>query len=150
MEKMLEFVSFILVLVCVISCGAAGTHNVGGDLGWTVPRGGEADYQKWAANQTFKSGDTLVFTWTGMHTVANVSKEDFEKCTTRNDVQSKSPVSISISGTGPHYFICTIGKHCSLGQKLNVTAEMSAAASALATNALLSAFFMILSIAITM
>ncbi|XP_059286837.1 umecyanin-like [Lycium ferocissimum] len=149
MEKMLEFVSFILVLVCVISCGAAETHNVGGDFGWNIP-GGKAGYQKWAANQTFKSGDNLVFTWTGEHTVANVSKEDFEKCTTRNDAQSNSPVSISISGTGPHYFICTIGKHCSFGQKLNITAEMSAAASAIAINALLSAFFVILSIAITM
>lgn len=81
-----------------------------------------------------------------MHTVAYVSKEDYEKCSTTNHIQGTSPVTISISGTGPHYFICTIGKHCSLGQKMNITtAGSSAAASALATTAL-STFLLILPI----
>ncbi|KAJ8562301.1 hypothetical protein K7X08_011592 [Anisodus acutangulus] len=92
MAKMIEFVSCIIVLVCVIiSCATAETHNVGGSIGWAVPAGGEADYKIWAANQTFKSGDTLLFTWSGMHTVANVSKEDFEKCSTTHYAQDKSP-----------------------------------------------------------
>ncbi|KAL6221674.1 hypothetical protein ACLB2K_005070 [Fragaria x ananassa] len=64
-----------LVAALVISTASAVTHQVGDGLGWNVLPSGAVAYSTWSSNNTFKAGDTLVFTFTsGSHDVAEVTK----------------------------------------------------------------------------
>nr|GEW20760.1 cucumber peeling cupredoxin-like [Tanacetum cinerariifolium] len=67
----------------------------------------------------------------GSHTVANVTKSSFDGCNTRNplSIQTTSPASFTIDTISSHYFICTILNHCSLNQKLSITANANTNAS---------------------
>lgn len=60
------------------------------------------------------------FNWTGLHTVANVSKPGYDRCVKRGSIQRSSPAKIALSSGGNHFFICTIDSHCQRGQKLSV------------------------------
>ncbi|CBI28218.3 umecyanin [Vitis vinifera] len=121
----------IVVAVLLQGAAAADTHHVGGNISWSIPTEGESAYTTWASGEDFKLGDTIVFNWTGTHTVARVSKDVYDNCTTANvldnDIQATSPVNYTLNSTEPQYFICTIGRHCSLGQK--VTISISSATS---------------------
>lgn len=66
-----------------------------------------------------------VFTWTGTHDVAVVNETEYKGCTMVSNVSSTSPVTITLEKTGDHYFICTIGNHCSRGQKLEIEVKAS-------------------------
>ncbi|XP_021741754.1 cucumber peeling cupredoxin-like [Chenopodium quinoa] len=114
-----------LVMIAGISelCSAA-THIVGGTTGWTIPSS-PSTYSTWANGETFAVGDVLVFNFTtGAHTVAEVSKANYDVCSTNRTigaVRSTGPASITLTAAGTHYFLCTIPNHCSTGQKLAVT-----------------------------
>ncbi|KAF6152031.1 hypothetical protein GIB67_010605 [Kingdonia uniflora] len=102
------------------------THVVLDNLGWIVSPSGAAAYRTWAASNEFDVGDILYFNFTtGRHDVAEVTKEAYDKCNTTNPISIKStgPVNITIDSAGEHYFICTFTQHCSLGQKLAITAR---------------------------
>ncbi|KAI8565628.1 hypothetical protein RHMOL_Rhmol03G0274600 [Rhododendron molle] len=51
----------------------------------------------------------------------------YEGCTKTNTIslETNGPTNITLSTAGEHYYICTVGNHCSGGQKLaiNVTAN---------------------------
>lgn len=69
---------------------------------------------------------------TGAHDVAKVSKEAFEACSSDSpigNVLSTGPATVKLDTAGVHYFICTVGRHCSGGQKLSVTVSASASAT---------------------
>ncbi|KAJ7956718.1 blue copper protein-like [Quillaja saponaria] len=126
---------FILVLVAVagsIQSSSAQTRYVVGDaLGWTIPQD-SSTYTSWAANKNFNSGDTLVFNFTsGLHDVAQVTKAAFDSCSATNPISilTISPATITLNGTGEHYFICTFASHCSLGQKLSITVTSNPSSS---------------------
>ncbi|KAI3853034.1 hypothetical protein MKX03_033057 [Papaver bracteatum] len=59
---------------------------------------------------------------TGQHDLAEVSKEEFDNCTATNQTSiiRQGPANINLTSICPHYFICTIGKHCQFGQKLTI------------------------------
>ncbi|KAI3911816.1 hypothetical protein MKX01_038258 [Papaver californicum] len=103
--------------------------DVLGTSGWQVPTGGnDQEYRTWAAGRKFEVGDTLVFNFpTGAHDVATVSKEDYDSCTAPNEnsIIRQGPARIPLNKAGQYYFICTIGPHCTEGQKLaiNVTKD---------------------------
>ncbi|XP_054822625.1 blue copper protein-like [Prosopis cineraria] len=108
--------------------------TVGGDLGWIVPPGGEIVYKSWARTKTFRIGDALEFLFiNGTQDVAEVRKEDYEKCQTNSSiaVYSSSPVRIVLNTTGEHFYTSTYLDHCALGQKLaiNVTSNTSSSSS---------------------
>lgn len=67
----------------------------------------------------------LVFNFvTGRHDVLQVPKDSFDACTTDNAIGTSltdGPAHVTLNSTGDHYYICTIGNHCKLGQKLAVT-----------------------------
>ncbi|XP_050371118.1 blue copper protein-like [Argentina anserina] len=118
-----------LVAALAVSSVSAVTHQVGDGLGWNVPPGGAVAYSTWASNNTFKAGDTLVFTFTsGAHDVAEVTKEAFDACNATSPISltTDSPASLTLT-SGEHYYICTFGGHCGSGQKLavNVTGTTS-------------------------
>ncbi|XP_010254442.1 PREDICTED: blue copper protein [Nelumbo nucifera] len=129
---------FACILVAVTglllqSAAAQTTHVVGDTLGWTIPPGGSIAYSTWASTRTFRVGDILEFNFTsGVHDVAQVTKEAFDSCNSSSpigSVQSTSPVRIILNSTGEHFYICTFIQHCALGQKLaiNVTAATAPA-----------------------
>ncbi|XP_028753950.1 early nodulin-like protein 1 [Neltuma alba] len=108
--------------------------TVGGPLGWIVPPAGEIVYISWARTKTFRVGDALVFWFiNGTQDVAEVKKEDYEKCETNKSmaVYSSSPVRIVLNTTGEHFYTSTYHDHCALGQKLaiNVTSNTSSSPS---------------------
>ncbi|VFQ61188.1 unnamed protein product [Cuscuta campestris] len=117
------------------SGGAPQTYTVGDGSGWIIPPpGGNSLYQTWAANKTFKVGDSLVFNFTtGRHNVAEVTKASFNSCSTTAAANATGPVTIRIGDPGEHYYICTVGTHCSLGQKLAIVNVSGEAAGPAAT-----------------
>ncbi|KAJ9688678.1 hypothetical protein PVL29_014367 [Vitis rotundifolia] len=131
MAARVELIGCLIVAAVLLQGAAAATYYVGGNISWSVPTEGESAYTAWASGKDFELGDTIVFNWTGTHTVARVSKDVYDNCTTANvlasDTQATSPVNYTLNSTEPQYFICTIGSHCSFGQK--VTISISSATS---------------------
>ncbi|XP_038896386.1 cucumber peeling cupredoxin-like [Benincasa hispida] len=128
-------VGFVLGLVALVflhHATAQTVHDVGGTTGWTVPpSGGPAFYSDWAANKIFRVGDSLRFNFqTNNHDVFEVSKESFDSCTfnpTDDDIIRAGPATVTLNDTEMHYFVCTVGPHCSLGQKLSINVVSAAA-----------------------
>ncbi|KAK1418479.1 hypothetical protein QVD17_27624 [Tagetes erecta] len=117
----------VLSAIFLVRSSLAATYNVGDSTGWATPTGGDP-YATWASQHTFVVGDVLVFSFiSGSHTVANVTRSAFDGCNTGNplSVQTNGPASFTIDTVGSHYFICTILNHCSLNQKLTITATAS-------------------------
>ncbi|XP_057500059.1 stellacyanin-like [Actinidia eriantha] len=115
------------------SSEAQTSHVVGGTMGWIIPTSGnDDDYTSWAANQTFVVGDFLVFNYTtNAHDVAEVTKKAFDDCniTSPISISLTGPTSITLNTTGEHFFICTFGTHCKLGQKVAINVSTTATSS---------------------
>ncbi|KAK0591156.1 hypothetical protein LWI29_036287 [Acer saccharum] len=97
----------------------AATYTVGGpNGGWDT----NTDLQTWATSQSFSVGDNLNFQYTTNHDVLEVSKADYDACTSSNAVQSYNGGNtvITLSSPGKRYFICGTAGHCSQGMKLEV------------------------------
>ncbi|XP_073132198.1 umecyanin-like [Henckelia pumila] len=108
----------------LVSHAAAATYTVGDSLGWRVPQGGPSTYENWASQYVFKVGDVLVFEFvTGAHDVAKVTQDSYGTCSATNPISvfTTGPANVVLNATGDHYFFCTFGRHCSLGQKLAVS-----------------------------
>ncbi|XP_010687951.3 umecyanin-like [Beta vulgaris subsp. vulgaris] len=118
-----------LVVLLAITLLVWGNYNVsatefvvGDAAGWNVPDS-PTTYSSWASEHNFSIGDILVFNFTsGSHTVALVNKTAFETCNTDDtiSVTSQSPSKVPLQEIGQLHFICTIGAHCSSGQKLTI------------------------------
>ncbi|KAI3771680.1 hypothetical protein L6452_02847 [Arctium lappa] len=99
------------------------THIVGYGLGWEMPKKDELD-SIWASHEEFHVNDVLFFNFTtGFHTVAEVTKEAYNNCDSRNPISLATigPANITINTAGDHFYICTIGVHCILFQKLAIS-----------------------------
>ncbi|KAL1534272.1 blue copper protein-like [Salvia divinorum] len=120
----------LIVLMMTLCCGIGGIsatdYTVGDASGWSMG----SDYTNWATNKTFKVGDTLAFNYASGHTLDEVSKNDYDSCTTGNSITSDSSgaTSVTLKTAGTHYYICGIPSHCSGGMKLAVTAAAAATA----------------------
>ncbi|XP_022842960.1 mavicyanin-like [Olea europaea var. sylvestris] len=113
--------AYLLFLVLLSPVVFAKDINVGDDNGWT----NGIDYSNWVSSQKFNVGDKLVFTFGITHSLAEVSKDDYDNCNTGNPIKSysSSPTSITLKKAGTMYFTCPRLSHCSQGMKLaiNVT-----------------------------
>ncbi|KAL3604038.1 hypothetical protein D5086_004897 [Populus alba] len=77
LRKTILVVSFLTTALCGVS--KAVVYQVGDSAGWTSM--GQVDYQDWAANKIFHSGDTLVFNYNNQfHNVKQVTHQGFESC----------------------------------------------------------------------
>ncbi|KAI3853026.1 hypothetical protein MKX03_033049 [Papaver bracteatum] len=129
-----RMVLLIVVAATVFQCATAQTsHVVGDSVGWIIPASPSV-YSDWASKQTFKVGDSLVFNFaSGLHTAAEVSKADYDSCnaaaTPIGSLLAASPATIRLATAGNHYYICTVGGHCSAGQKLSITVASGSAAA---------------------
>ncbi|KAK1559142.1 hypothetical protein Q3G72_011108 [Acer saccharum] len=130
--------TFLVVSLAMIAALLEGStaqstvHDVGDAMGWIVPTGGATVYSDWAAKNTFKVNDVLVFNFTsGRHDVAQVTKAAFDACNIASPIskETNSPANITLTSAGEHYYICTFNGHCAGGQKLalNVTSDAATA-----------------------
>ncbi|XWS20432.1 hypothetical protein CRYUN_Cryun31cG0100600 [Craigia yunnanensis] len=120
----MDFVGIIIAVVLMLFTVAQTVHVVGNDMGWTIPPNGATAYGTWAASKRFMVGDILVFNFTtNEHDVLQVPKASFDACSDDNPIGNKltnGPANVTLNSTGEHYYICTIGQHCQLGQKLAI------------------------------
>ncbi|CAI9786914.1 unnamed protein product [Fraxinus pennsylvanica] len=61
---------------------------------------------------------------TNQHDLLRVPKSSCDTCSGDNaigNVISTGPANITLDSTGEHYYICTFGSHCKVGQKLAIT-----------------------------
>ncbi|KAK6236185.1 hypothetical protein QUC31_019943 [Theobroma cacao] len=124
------FLATIAIAAMLQSSSAQTAYVVGDALGWAIPPGGAVAYTTWAANKTFRVGDTLVFNFTsGSHDVARVTRANFDACNSATPLLllSNGPANFTLNETGDHYFLCAFPGHCSAGQRLAI--NVSAAAS---------------------
>ncbi|KAL4195665.1 hypothetical protein AMTRI_Chr05g74400 [Amborella trichopoda] len=119
--------SFVLLSVVAMLCCASGTtvHVVGYSARWDVPQNGNTSfYQEWANSRSFCVGDILSFNFTTGHDVAQVRKAEYDACTAKNPISpvlGNGPVDVNLTASGEHYFLCSIGRHCSLGQHVSIS-----------------------------
>ncbi|OMO57792.1 Plastocyanin-like protein [Corchorus olitorius] len=117
----------VLGVAAMFQGTSAATYTVGDATGWRIPSNVNF-YDDWTDNKIFHVGDVLVFNFaTGAHDVVEVGTENaFDTCAGANPVRTitTGPASITLNRTGDYYFICTIGTHCTAGQKVKIDVEM--------------------------
>ncbi|KAH7855944.1 hypothetical protein Vadar_030855 [Vaccinium darrowii] len=128
----LVVLSLVVVAAALVQGSRAETHVVGDTLGWVVPPGGSVAYTTWAATKTFAVGDVLLFNYTtGEHdVVVAASKTTYDSCSATNALSTEKtgPTSITLT-SGEHFYFCSVGTHCSLGQKLAINVSTTATSS---------------------
>ncbi|KAI3780806.1 hypothetical protein L2E82_10797 [Cichorium intybus] len=116
MRTLMGFVAMALLMELAL----AVDHTVGApNGGWDL----STDMQTWASSQTFAVGDNLVFQYSSTHDVLEVSKANYDSCSTSNPISTNvnSPTRIPLTASGNRYFICGIAGHCSGGMKVEIT-----------------------------
>ncbi|KAI3768844.1 hypothetical protein L2E82_19680 [Cichorium intybus] len=133
--NMLLIVGCVGMLLMLSKQGSAEQHVVGGKQGWDE----STDYDSWASGQTFKVGDTLVFKYSPMHSVAELGSEsEYKKCdlgTATNSMSDGNSV-VKLTKEGTRYFACGTPGHCDSGMKVKITtvsASSSGSSSSSAT-----------------
>ncbi|EFJ15583.1 hypothetical protein SELMODRAFT_117792, partial [Selaginella moellendorffii] len=111
-----------LALLSLLHFSSAVEFTVGDSNGWTF----QVNYTQWASSQTFRVGDILVFPYTSIHDVREVSQADYDSCDGSNAVTTyatASPIRVTLSRPGAHWFLCGIPGHCAAGMRvpINVT-----------------------------
>ncbi|KAM0039546.1 putative Phytocyanin domain, cupredoxin [Helianthus debilis subsp. tardiflorus] len=124
MEKgaynMLLFVGCVVMLLMLSTQGSAEQFIVGGKQGWEQ----STDFDTWASAQTFKVGDTIVFNYSPMHSVAELGSEDeYKKCDVGSATNSMSDGNsvVKLTKVGTRYFACGTAGHCDQGMKVKIT-----------------------------
>ncbi|XP_022884944.1 cucumber peeling cupredoxin-like [Olea europaea var. sylvestris] len=105
--------------------GAQTVHIVGDSVGWDIPPNSSVSYANWVSGKTFMVGDILVFNFmTNQHDLLQVPKSSYDACSDDNAIGSAittGPANVTLDSAGEHYYICTFGSHCQMGQKLAIT-----------------------------
>jgi hypothetical protein len=111
-------ISMIMLMVMPFNCMATD-YTVGDTQQWNLG----VDYGTWASGKTFAVGDKLVFSYSALHSVMEVSKADYDACSTSNAIKSYNGGSstVTLDSAGAKYFVCGTAGHCSGGMKLGVT-----------------------------
>ncbi|KAL7167664.1 hypothetical protein ACSBR2_038178 [Camellia fascicularis] len=116
---------FLLAALCcqMASPASAVIHIVGGSLGWSIPPNATY-FQDWAKSRVFGVNDRLFFPFrSDLHTVQEVSKDDFDKCTQNSVISTHStgPLTLTFTKPGDYYYYSAVGIQCEAGQKLHIT-----------------------------
>ncbi|KAF9623964.1 hypothetical protein IFM89_006691 [Coptis chinensis] len=118
---MVKLLFYILIgLGLVLTCRAT-TYTVGGSSGWDI----SSDLDSWGSSNSFKAGDALLFQYSSIHSVDEVTKEDFNGCNVTNPLSSSNSgnTTIALSAPGERYFTCGNGLHCLGGMKVKVNVQ---------------------------
>ncbi|KAH7278693.1 hypothetical protein KP509_38G052700 [Ceratopteris richardii] len=94
-------------------------YTVGGNSGWSLG----VDYANWASSITFKTGDSLVFSYSDIHTVVQVDEADYSSCNSANAIATGTGGNsvFKLDKDQTYYFMCGVASHCAEGMKLAVT-----------------------------
>ncbi|KAL7214542.1 hypothetical protein ACSBR1_026866 [Camellia fascicularis] len=112
------------VVVCVLgvlglalTCKAA-FYTVGDSSGWDI----STDLDTWVKGKTFAVGDVLLFQYSSIHSVNEVTKNNYQRCNTTNVLQSSSNgnTTFPLSTPGDRYYVCGDKLHCLGGMKLHI------------------------------
>ncbi|XXG42492.1 hypothetical protein AAC387_Pa01g2761 [Persea americana] len=120
---------FLVMLVTTIAfngCSCAYHHMVGESI-WSIPLSQDF-YKNWSSRHTFRVGDSLVFDFeSGFYNVMQVSRREYEDCTANSPFRAfgEGPATVPLHEEGVHYFLCSLGNYCHLGQKLLVVVQHS-------------------------
>ncbi|PWA80041.1 cupredoxin superfamily protein [Artemisia annua] len=122
---MTKILMSIVSTTIIFQLALAVDHNVGRPAGgWDQ----STNLESWAKAQTFTIGDNLVFTYTGLHDVLEVTKANYDSCSTSDPISSNSPspTTIALTDAGTRYFICGTAGHCDDGMKVAITTNATA------------------------
>ncbi|XP_060215436.1 stellacyanin-like [Lycium barbarum] len=122
-------VVFVVLILSLIVCSSSATNYIVGDSsGWDI----SSDLDTWLIGKSFKVGDVLVFQYSSFHSVAEVTKENFDGCNTSNvlDSNKNGNTTFPLSKPGDRYFVCGNRLHCLGGMKLHVNVENDASPAA--------------------
>uniref|UniRef100_A0ACD5VSF2 Uncharacterized protein n=1 Tax=Avena sativa TaxID=4498 RepID=A0ACD5VSF2_AVESA len=119
--KMAEMKAAICVaaIATLIHAVTAADYIVGDPAGgWQ----GKTDYKSWASAHSFAPGDTLTFRYSPYHNVVEVTRDDYEACSTANPVSfdNSGLTTVALTAPGKRYFICGGPGHCQNGMKVEV------------------------------
>ncbi|XXG43748.1 hypothetical protein AAC387_Pa01g3716 [Persea americana] len=125
MAKLFLFLAS-LGLGLVLTCTAT-IYTVGDTAGWDI----STDLSSWVAGKSFTVGDVLVFQYSSLHSVSEVSRDAYDNCEATNAVQSgrDGNTSIPLSAPGQKYFICGTMSHCLGGMRFQVSVKGNQASS---------------------
>ncbi|XXG90357.1 hypothetical protein AAC387_Pa12g2140 [Persea americana] len=117
-----EFLSFFLLISLNLIWSSHGYNfSVGGKDGWVLNP--SENFNNWAGRNRFQVNDSLVFNYKkGEDSVLVVSREDYDKCNTKNPKTSYNDGSsvFKFDRSGSFYFISGTPGKCGKGQKLIV------------------------------
>ncbi|KAL4447916.1 hypothetical protein ABPG75_005135 [Micractinium tetrahymenae] len=109
-----------LAALAVLAAAAVPVQGAQTDLSWSVGQ----DYSK---GLQVAGGDAVVFSWTGLHSVAKVpSSECPSSPGAAQTLVEPAPGgywTFTCDGTtaGENHFICPVGSHCQAGQRITIT-----------------------------
>lgn len=139
----IDRIVFLIIAVALLEGATSGTkYKVGDDYGWRVPDStNKSYYENWVGGKKFEAGDSLEFNWTATHNVLEVTtKTEYDSCVKTNGTPNDtSPVTFNLTKNGTYYYICTIGSHCNLGQKVTIVVGDGSSSSLPNNHAALSA-----------
>uniref|UniRef100_A0A0D9W7T3 Phytocyanin domain-containing protein n=1 Tax=Leersia perrieri TaxID=77586 RepID=A0A0D9W7T3_9ORYZ len=123
MAALLPVALVAALLAAVAAPASAKDYTVGDSSGWTTG----VDYTAWAKGKAFNIGDTLLFQYSGGHSVAEVGAADHVSCSASNPLRSYNDgtTTVTLTRPGTRYFICGATGHCAAGMKLAVTVSSS-------------------------
>ncbi|SPT20727.1 unnamed protein product [Triticum aestivum] len=109
-----------MAAMAILSTASAAIYNVGEPGGaWDL----STNYGTWASSRNFQTSDQIVFKYSPQaHDVLEVSKADYDSCSTASPVttfNSENDV-VSLTATGTRYFICGFPGHCAGGMKVKI------------------------------
>ncbi|KAI5009643.1 hypothetical protein ZWY2020_011780 [Hordeum vulgare] len=115
--------------MAVLSTASAAIYNVGEPGGaWDL----STNYDTWASSRKFQPGDQIVFKYSPQaHDVLEVSKADYDSCSTANPIATLNTGNdiITLTATGTRYFICGFPGHCTGGMKVKIDVPASSSSS---------------------
>ena len=109
-----------MAAMAILSTASAAIYNVGEpDGAWDL----STNYGTWASSRNFHPSDQIIFKYSPQaHDVLEVSKADYDSCSTANPVttlNSRNDV-LTLTATGTRYFICGFPGHCAGGMKVKI------------------------------
>ena len=109
-----------MAAMAVLSTASAAIYNVGEPGGaWDL----STKYDTWASSRNFQTSDQIVFKYSPQaHDVLEVSKADYDSCSTANPVTTFNSGNdvVTLTATGTRYFICGFPGHCAGGMKVKI------------------------------
>ena len=120
----------VVAAMAVLSTASAAIYNVGEPGGaWDL----STNYGTWASSRNFQTSDQIVFKYSPQaHDVLEVSKADYDSCSTANPVTTFNSGNdvVTLTATGTRYFICGFPGHCAGGMKVKIDVIPGSSSSA--------------------